>query len=197
MRVVRALSLILLAVLGLALGGLLLLATGLLAVTPPGLAAAGPAQPWDITLTVSDTFLTTWLNQSGAQGSPTAGSKQPQLPLQLKDVKATFQADGTVLITGAASPAGGAPVPPGRGGGGAQAGGIAVELVLRPTVAEGKLKTEIVKAQFGPLQVPQRVADFLDGPLNTQLDGALAGKPYQLLDIRVTQGLLTVHARRQ
>lgn len=196
--VARALGLILLLLFGVALGAAAVSAVGLFTVTPAALSAPGPAQPWDLTLTMSDGYLTSLLNRGDANQ-----------PMKLTDAQAAFKDDGTIVITGqmsrdaASGPslpsrpsrpgAPGAPPAPPSG----TSGGIAAEIVLRPTVTDGALKTDVVRAQLGPLNVPGQLANFLDVPLQEKLAGALAGKPYQILDISVRAGILTVHARRQ
>lgn len=194
----RALGFPLLLLFGVALGAAAIAAIGLFTVAPAALSAPGPAEPWDLTLTMSDAYLTTLLNQGGANQ-----------PMQLTNAQAKFMDDGTIVITGQMSrDASGGPALPSRpsrpGVPGAPAappagasGGIAAEIVLRPSVTDGALKTDVVRAQLGPLNVPGQLANFLDAPLQEKLAGALAGKPYQILDISVRAGLLTVHARRK
>lgn len=192
---VRALGLALLLLFGVALGAAAVAAIGLFTVAPVALGAPGPAEPWDLTLTMTDAYLTTLLNQGGANQ-----------PMQLTNARATFSDDGTIVITGQVSRGvsggpslpgrpsrpGAAPAPPAGA-----AGGIAAEIVLRPTVTDGALKTDVVRAQLGPLNIPGQLASLLDAPLQEKLTGALAGKPYQILDLSVRAGILTVHARRQ
>lgn len=191
----RALGLTLLLLFGVALGAAAVAAIGLFTVAPAALSAPGPNEPWDLTLTMSDAYLTTLLNQGGANQ-----------PMQLTNAQAKFLDDGTIVITGQASrgTSGGPSLParPSRPGApsappASASGGIAAEIVLRPSVTDGTLKTEVVRAQFGPLTVPGQLANFLDAPLQEKLAGALAGKPYRLLDLTVRAGILTVHARRQ
>lgn len=189
MRVLaRVTGLAALVMLGIVAGAAIVAAIGLFAVAPARLEAAGPAEPWDLTLMMSDAYLTTLLNEG-----------KSNQPLQLKDAQARFLDDGTVVIAGQASRGAGSgttrPGPPVAPG--ATNGGIAVEIVLRPTVVNGALRTEVVTAQLGPLTLPARMADFLEAPLQEKLAGALAGKPYQILDLTVRSGVITVHARSQ
>jgi hypothetical protein len=48
----------------------------------------------------------------------------------------------------------------------------------------------------GPLGVPGQLAGLLDGPLTAQLDNALDGQPYRLVEVSVRPGVLTMRAKR-
>jgi hypothetical protein len=109
----------------------------------------------------------------------------------LQAPKVVCRADGTVMITGNVAPGGPA-------GGAARPGGagVPVEIVLRPSVANGQLKTEVVSAQFGPLSVPGQLDTLLDGPINSRAASAVGNQPFRLVDLTVKQGQLTVRVKR-
>lgn len=166
----------------LGLAGILIVA--LVAVKPPSLAPIAASQSWDLTVEISDALLTSRLN-----------ADMPNLPLQLRDAKATSRADGTVLITGSLSPAGvlatppvvipGLPLNPG-------AIAVPAEVILRPGVRDGNLVAEIVRTQLGPLPIPAQLGRLLEGPVNSQLASAAQGQPYRVNEIVVRDGSLLV-----
>ena len=191
--VVRALILIVAGVLGLAIGVGALAAVGLLIVQPPTITAAGPAQPWDIELTLTDAFMTARLNEG-----------RGDQPIALRDAKAKFRADGTVEITGtagantSATPAAGGRLPIPQPPAGSSGAGVGVAIVLRPAVgADGKLAVDVVSAQLGPLPVPSGLGRFLDGPVNSQLGNAMQGQSFRLLSLTVADGAMTVRAKQE
>lgn len=191
---------------GLVLGAIVLLAVGLLGVQPPGLSAAAPTQPWDVSLTITDEFLTKQLNGADAGQATTGAQPQQAPPVQLKDARARFRDDGTVVITGAVAPS----LPGGRGGPSrppagnqtpATTGGagpdVAVEIVLRPSVsAEGAIRAEVVSARFGPLPVPAQIGRLLEDPINQQAKRAFGDGAHRVTETVVRQGVMQVRIKR-
>jgi hypothetical protein len=186
---------------GLAGGVAIVLALAVLVLPLPALAAAPEPKPWDVTVTVTEAFLARELN--GRQGDQASS---------IKDAKVSFQADGTIKVTGTLAPSGN--VGGGGGGTGGTGGGLPIPrppqgqgvliddngllatIVLRPIVENDRLKTEVISLKVGPLGVPGQLAGLLDGPLNTQLNNALGGRPYSLVEVGVQSGLLTMRAKR-
>ena len=178
------------ALIGLVLGVVLLLALGLLAVQPPGIGAAAPAQPWDIELTMTDAFMTARLNEG-----------RSDQPISLRDAKAKFRADGTLEITGTvgasstAAPSGRPALPLPSAVSNASVGAT---IVLRPTVStDGKLTVDVVSAQLGPLTIPAGLGRLLEGPVNSQLTNAMSGQPFRLLTVMLRDGSMTVRAKQE
>ncbi|HEX5506140.1 MAG TPA: hypothetical protein VFW96_26210 [Thermomicrobiales bacterium] len=182
-QIARGALVALMLLLGLVLGVGGLVVALLLGVRPPALAAAAPAQQWDVTLSMSDAFLTARLGEGGQGGGQA---------ITLQGAKVACRDDGTVVITGnvGAGTTGGARPP--------IAAGVAVpvEIVLRPSVADGQLKTEVVSATFGPLPVPAQLDSLLDGPINSRVASAVGNQPVRLVELTVRQGGLTVRAKR-
>lgn len=104
---------------------------------------------------------------------------------------------GTVAPSGSGGGIGGGlPIPRPPQGQGLLGDGIPTTIVLRPAVENDRLKTQVVSLQVGPLGVPGQLAGLLDSPLNAQLNNALGGRPYRVVEVSVRQGLLTMRARR-
>lgn len=176
---------------GLACGVAIVLALAVLVLPLPALPPPAP-KPWVITVTVTEAFLARELNaRQGDQAS------------SIKDAQVSFQADGIVTVTGTVAPSGsggggrgGPPFPLPPQGRGLLGDGVPATIVLRPAVENDRLKTRVVSLQVGPLGVPGQLAGLLDGPLNAQLNNALGGWPYRLVEVSVRQRLLTMRARR-
>jgi hypothetical protein len=175
---------------GLAFGLIALLLLGLVAVPAPALGRGAPAQDWDITLEITNAYMTTLLNQ-----------QQANRPIELRDPKAAFSKDGTVLITGSLAPAGGvlpSPIPlpipiPGVGNNLA----VNAEITLRPGSKDGKFTVEIVRTQLGPIPIPNGLGRLLDGPINAQIANATQNRPFQIMGVEVNDGYMNVRVRIQ
>jgi hypothetical protein len=190
MGLVRGVVITLAVLIGVVIGVVGFLVVGLFAISPPDISPAAPGQPWDVTLDMSDTFLSTQLNNPQQNSSTT-------VPIALSNAKAAMRADGTVTITGnvglsggggAAPSAGRLPVNP--------AGAVAATIVLRPTAANGKLTVQVVSAQLGPLPVPANLGALLEGPVNNQIANALSGQSFSITELTVRDGAMLVRAKQ-
>lgn len=184
----RAIVFAAVALVGLIVGAGAFLGIGLFAVSPPAISQAAPGQPWDVSLDITDAFLSNQLNQPRTDQA-----------VQLSDAKTIMRADGTISITGNVG-AGGRTAAPSAGGRlPINPSGIAVaaEIVLRPSVsADGKLTVEVVRAQFGPLPVPAQLGSLLEGPVNDQLANALNGQPFAIIELTLRDGAMLVRAKQ-
>jgi hypothetical protein len=188
MGLVRGMIVAIAALIGVVIGVIGFLVIGLFAITPPEISPAAPGQPWDVTLDISDAFLTTQLN------NPQQSSSSPA-PIALSNAKATMKADGTITITGnvglsgggAAPSTGRLPINP--------AGAIAATMVMRPAAADGKLTVQVVSAQLGPLPIPGNLGAVLEGPINDQIANALSGQSFSITELTVRDGALVVRAK--
>jgi hypothetical protein len=169
---------------GLAFGLIALLLLGLVAVPAPALGRAAPAQDWDITLEITNAYMTTLLNQ-----------QQADRPIELRDPKAAFSKDGTVLITGSLAPASGVlPISiPGVGNNLA----VNAEITLRPGSKDSKFTVEIVRTQLGSIPIPNGLGRLLDGPINAQIANATQNRPFLITGVEVNDGYMLVHVRIQ
>lgn len=202
MAIGRGLLLALTCVIGMALGVGGFLTLGLTQVAPPTIIPAASPQDWEITVELSDAFLTDRINNGGENGDKNGGNEPP---IKLRDATTESRDDGTVTIKGIVSPsragaAGtptsgrpGPPINPPAGGGPA----IPAEIVLRPGVKDGKLAIEVVQASLGPLPLPSNIGRILENPINTQLSNAVQGKPFRVLAVTVQQGKLLVRTTRE
>jgi hypothetical protein len=192
MGLLRGAGIAIVALLGLIIGVVGFLLVGLFAISPPTISPAAPGQPWDVTLDITDTFLTTQLNTAQASGS----TGTTPVPVQLSDAKATMLADGTITVIGNV----------GRSGGGAApsagrlpintSGNVTAQIVLRPIAVDGKLTVEVVSAQFGPLPVPASLGNLIQGPINDQIANALNGQSFSITEITVRNGAMLVRAKQ-
>jgi hypothetical protein len=196
MGLLRILGIVIAALLGVVIGAGGFLAIGLLAISPPDIGPAAPEQPWDITLDITDAFLTTQLNTPRA--SPSGGaSSGVASAIQLTDAKAAMHADGTITITGLLGRSGSGTAAPSAGRLPINVNGnVSVEIVLRPAAADGKLTVEVVSAQFGPLSVPSNVGSVLEGPINEQIANALNGQSFALTELTVRDGAMLIRAKQ-
>lgn len=188
MGLVRGIVIAFFALAGLIVGAVAFLALGLFVVSPPTIAPAAKAQPWDVTVDITDTFLSAQLNRAGTDQ-----------PVQLSNAKSVTRADGTITITG--NVGGGGATGTATGGGrlpiNPSAVSVAVEIVMKPGVnQEGKLTVEIVKAQFGPLPVPNQIGKLLENPVNSQIANALNGQSFAITEISLRDGAMVVRARQ-
>jgi LmeA-like phospholipid-binding len=191
MGLMRGLGVAVVALIGVIIGVVGFLAIGLLAISPPTISQAAPGQPWDVTLDITNAFLTTQMNKPRASSS---GSSS--IPIQLSDAKAAMHADGTVTITGNLGRSGGTAAPSvGRLPINVN-GNVAVEIVLRPKAADGKLTVEVVSAQLGPLPIPANLGGLLDGPINDQIANALNGQSFAITELTVRDGAMLVRAKQ-
>lgn len=181
MGLVRGVVVAFAALFGVILGVVGFLVVGLFAVTPPDISPAAPGQPWDVSIEISDTFLTTQLNEVQQNSSST-------VPIRLTDAKGVMRADGTVTITGNA----------GVGNTTVRLPNLAVPvtIVLRPTATDGKLTVAIVSSQLGVIPVPGNLGSLLEGPINDQIANALSGQPFTLTELTVSDGMLLVRAQQ-
>jgi len=192
MGVLRGVMVAIVALVGVLIGALLFLVLGLFAVSPPTIGQAAPGQDWDVTIEITDAFLSTQMNRTDNGGDQ---------PVQLTNAKAAAHADGTLTITGNV---GGSP----NGGGAAPSGSprlpintsaisVPVELVMRPIASQdGKFTVEVVKAQFGPLQVPNQIGKVLENPVNSQIAKTMNSQPFFITNITVRDGAMVVRARQ-
>lgn len=195
MGLLRGLSVVVVAVIGVILGVVGFLVIGLFAISPPTISPAAPGQPWDITLDITDTFLTTQLNTP--RPSASASSSTAAVPVKLSNAKAAMHADGTVTVTGNVGLSTGGGAAPSAGRLPINTGGaVTAQIVLRPKAADGKLTVEVVSAQFGPLPVPANVGSVLEGPLNDQIASALNGQAFKITEITVREGAMLVQAKQ-
>jgi hypothetical protein len=177
---------------GLVFGLIVMLLLGLVAVQAPKLSSAAPPQDWEITLEITNAYMGTLLNE-----------QQGDRPIELKDPKAAFSKDGTVLITGSLAPAGNvvpSPIPlpiplpiPIPGVGSALA--VPVEIVLRPGSKDGKFTVEIVRTQLGPIPIPNGLGRLLESPINGQIVNATQGRPFRIIGVNVNDGFMIVRVR--
>ncbi len=192
MGVLRGVVVGVVALAGVLVGAFLFLVLGLFAVSPPTISQAAPGQDWDVTIEITDTFLSTQLNRSDGGG----GGEQP---VKLTNAKAVARADGTLTITGnvggnanSAAPSSGPRLPINT-----SAISVPVEIVMRPTASQdGKLTVEIVKAQFGPLPVPNQIGKVLENPVNSQIAKTMNSQPFFITNITLRDGAMTVRARQ-
>lgn len=191
MGVLRGVTVAIVALVGVVIGVALFLVIGLFAVTPPTISQAAPGQDWDVTIEISDAFLSAQMNRSDS------GADQP---VQLSNAKAAAHADGTLTITGnvggssggGAAPSSGARLPINT-----SAISVPVEIVMKPTAGQdGKLTVEIVKAQFGPLPVPSQVGKLLESPVNSQIAKAMNNEPFFITKITLRDGVMVIQARQ-
>lgn len=191
MGVLRAVTVGIVALVGVVLGVVGFLLLGLFAVAPPAISQAAPRQDWDVAIELTDAFLSTQLNRDN-------GGDQP---VKLSNAKAVAHADGTLTITGNVGGAGGASGTPTTGGNRLPINpasiSVPVEIVMRPTASQdGKLRVEIVKAQFGPLPVPNQIGKVLENPVNSQIATAMNSQPFFITNVTLRDGALTVRARQ-
>ncbi len=191
MGLMRGLGVAVVALIGVIIGVVGFLAIGLFVISPPTISQAAPGQPWDVTLDITDAFLTTQMNKPRASSSGISS-----IPIQLSDAKAAMHADGTVTITGNLGRSGGTAAPSvGRLPINTN-GNVAVEIVLRPKAADGKLTVEVVSAQLGPLPIPANLGSLLDGPINDQIANALNGQSFAITELTVRDGAMLVRAKQ-
>lgn len=173
---------------GLSFGLVVLLVLGLVAVQAPKLSPAAPPQDWDITLEITNAYMGTLLNE-----------QQGDRPITLKDPKAAFSNDGTVLITGSLAPAGNilpSPIPlPIPIPGVSSALAISAEIVLRPGSKDGKFTVEIIRTQLGPIPIPNGLGRLLESPINGQIVNATQGRPFRIIGVTVNDGFMLVRVR--
>jgi hypothetical protein len=173
---------------GLAFGLIALLLLGLVAVPTPALGRAASPQDWDITLEITNAYMSTLLNQQTADQ-----------PIQLQSPKAAFSKDGTVLITGSLAPAANvlpSPIPhpipiPGL----RRNLAIPAEITLRPGSKDGKFTVEIVRTQLGPIPIPNGLGRLLEGPINSQITNSTQNRPFKITGVEVNDGYMIVHVR--
>ena len=177
MGVLRGMMFGLVGLLGVVLGAVLFLLIGLFAVSPPAISQAAPGQDWDVTIEITDTFLSAQLNRSDGGG----GGDQP---VQLSNAKSVARADGTLTITGNVD---GSP-----GGGAAPSSGPRLPI----NTSAISVPVEIVKAQFGPLPVPNQIGKLLENPVNSQIAKTMNSQPFLITNITVRDGAMVVRARQ-
>jgi hypothetical protein len=176
------------ALLGLIIGAVGFLVVGLFAISPPTISPAAPGQPWDVTLDITDAFLSTQLNNP---------QQAAAAPVKLSNAKAAMRADGTITITGNVAPSGGGGAAPSAGRLPVNpAGGVGATIVLRPTAVDGKMTVQVVSAQLGPLPVPANIGAVLEGPVNDQIASALDGQSFSITELTVRDGAMLVRAKQ-
>jgi hypothetical protein len=159
-------------VLGLAAGGLMVLAAELLVrdeaatVPPPPPAAARP----DVRVTLSPDLLAALIRRSLAQA---------ETPLSVENLRVTT-GDGLVRVRGDIGVAG-QPVQ-----------GL---LVLRPEVEAGRLRTRVVESRLGRLPVPGDLGPLIEGQINARVNAALSDLPAEITAVHADATGLTVSAR--
>jgi hypothetical protein len=191
MGVLRGLSLVVVALIGVLIGAAIFLVIGLFAISPPTISSAAPGQPWDVTLDITEAFLTTQLNTPRASSSTSSAP----VPVQLTNAKAEMNADGTITITGNAGLAGGGAAPSSTRLPINPSGAVAVQVTLRPSVTDGALSTEVITAQVGPLSVDS-FGSLIEDQINNQITNSLNSQSFTITELTVRDGAMLVRAKQ-
>lgn len=156
------------AVVGLALGAVLLAALLALAGGVPAAAASAatgdPAATWDSRVTLTDAFLTA---QARAQSAGTV--RDPRMHVA---ADGSLTLDGTVALLGRELP---------------------LHAVLQPAVADGAMTTTLESAQVGGLPLPPALARNFAATGATLLQPPASAVPARVVRLEATAGQLTLY----
>lgn len=127
-----------------------------------------PTAAWDTSITLTDAYLTAQARKNGSA--------------QVQDPTMHVQADGTITMDGKANLFGRS---------------VPVSGKLQPTIADGKLKMEIVSMNLGGLNLPEFIVTQIQGSMASAAQPPAAAMSTTIVKLEATQGKLVIYGKLQ
>jgi hypothetical protein len=127
-----------------------------------------PAAEWDTSITLTDAALTTQARKSGNA--------------QVQEPTMRVKADGTIAMEGTANLFGRS---------------VPVNGTLQPTLADGKLKMEVVSMQLGGLPLPEFLVTQLQNSVAGAAQPPAAAANTEIVKIEASEGKLVIYSKMQ